>query len=550
MTTTYLKMLQLFESFSSAHLEVKRFKSDFLEQMENFGIQGEEYPILYCVPSPSVFGADEFTDRNQYTFTFYSVDIINKGRTNINPILNTTSLILNDLHLWLKDGDLPGVDVLEVSSIQPINNYLLDYVGGWQMSITLDVDSYSVCQIPFSESPIISVSDCDIVYSQWIGPQGPTGPAGPIGPTGSTGATGSQGPIGLTGATGSQGIQGIQGPTGSTGATGSQGPIGLTGATGSQGIQGIQGPTGSTGATGSQGIQGIQGPTGSTGQTGATGPTGPSGADGFSISYYKYKAHTNTQTPPPATSEIRWNNSSQLSSTILYVSHMTQDNIDIDVFLALISDNDVLIIQDENNSNNYQKWEVNGTPTIIPNNYVSIPVTYITGGHSFPNNHNVILVPLSIGIQGPVGPTGSQGIQGPTGPAGQIGPTGATGSQGSQGIQGPTGPNVVSSDINNQNILGSDGYIWTGSFNTTGISVGFTNSMIYNSPSSPGTSSITENLTGAKIGIVQKIYHQFTTAPTIPVNWTKLGSGNYATSSLNRIYVEWVGGTASEYWIV
>jgi hypothetical protein len=290
MTQTYLKMLQLFESFSSAHLEVKRFKSDFLEQMENFGIQGEEYPILYCVPSPSVFGADEFTDRNQYTFTFYSVDIINKGRTNINPIMNTTALILNDLHLWLKDGDLPGVDVLEVSSIQPINNYLLDYVGGWQMSITLDVDSYSVCQIPFSESPIISVSDCDIVYSQWIGPQGPTGPAGPIGPTGSTGATGSQGPIGLTGATGSQGIQG---PTGSTGATGSQGPIGLTGATGSQGIQGIQGPTGSTGATGSQGpigltgatgsqgIQGIQGIQGATGSQGIQGPVGPTGSQGI-----------------------------------------------------------------------------------------------------------------------------------------------------------------------------------------------------------------------------------------------------------------------------
>ncbi len=303
MTQTYLKLLQLFESFSSAHLEVKRFKSDFLEQMENFGIETEEYPVLYCVPSSNVFGADEFTDRNQYTFTFYAVDIINKGRTNINPIMNTTALILNDLHLWLKDGELPGVDVLDASSINPVNNYLLDYVAGWSMTITLDVDSYSVCQIPFSESPIISVETCDIVYSQWMGPQGPTGPSGPTGGTGSTGEvgptgatgpsvesgyiigdtlyfeltdgytfsvegsvvgptgatgntglqgpTGSQGPIGLTGATGSQGIQG---PTGSTGATGSQGPIGLTGATGSQGIQG---PTGATGATGSQGPQGI-----------------------------------------------------------------------------------------------------------------------------------------------------------------------------------------------------------------------------------------------------------------------------------------------------
>ena len=111
--------------------------------------------------------------------------------------------------------------------------------------------------------------------------------------------------------------------------------------------------------------------------------------------------------------------------------------------MALISDNDALIIQDENNSNNYQKWEVNGTPTIIPNDYVSIPVTYLTGGHSFPNNHNVILVPLSIGIQGPVGPTGSQGIQGPTGPTGSQGPIGLTGATGSTGPVSPEYLNPV-----------------------------------------------------------------------------------------------------------
>ena len=544
MTQTYLKLLQLFESFSSAHLEVKRFKSDFLEQMQNFGIQTEEYPVLYCVPSSNVFGADEFTDRNQYTFTFYSVDIINKGRTNINPILNTTALILNDLHLWLKEGELPGIDVLDASSINPINNYLLDYVSGWSMTITLDVDSYSVCEIPFSESPIISVSDCDIVYSQWIGPIGPTGPAGPIGPTGSQGATGSQGPIGLTGATGSQGIQGPTGSQGIQGLIGPTGPQGPIGVTGSQGIQGPNGSTGSTGATGSQGIQGPIGPTGSTGQTGATGATGANGADGVSISYYKYNAKTNSQTTPPGNTHIVWNNSTQINSTELYISHLTRDNIDIDVFLALINNGDNLIIQDDNNSNNFQRWTVNGTPSIIPNNYVSIPVTYVNGGYSFSNGQDIIFVPLTIGIQGPIGPTGSQGIQGPTGSQGIQGPTGATGSIGA------TGPSVVSSDINNQNILGTDGYIWTGSFNTTGISIGFTNSMIYNSPSSPGTSSITEDLTGAKIGIVQKIYHQFTTAPSIPINWTKLGSGNYNTSLLNRIYVEWVGGTSSEYWIV
>jgi hypothetical protein len=263
------------------------------------------------------------------------------------------------------------------------------------------------------------------------GPIGPTGPTGPsVGVPGPTGPTGNNGSKGATGETGSQGI------TGPTGATGNNGANGVTGATGATGSQGATGSTGATGATG---------PIGVTGSTGATGP------NGVSVSYYKYNARTNSQTPPPANSQIIWNNATQISSTILYISHLTRDSIDIDVFLALISNNDVLIIQDENNSNNYQKWTVNGTPTIITNYYVSIPVTYVTGGYSFSNGHDIILIPLSIGVQGPTGvtgPTGNNGSNGPTGPTGATGnngsngatgPTGATGNNGSNGATGPTG---------------------------------------------------------------------------------------------------------------
>jgi hypothetical protein len=125
-----------------------------------------------------------------------------------------------------------------------------------------------------------------------------------------------------------------------------------------------------------------------------------------------------------------WNNATQISSTILYVSHLTRDSIDIDVFLALIKTGDSLIIQDENNSNNYQKWAVSATPSITPNSYVSIPVTYVGGGYSFSNGHDIIFVPLSIGIAGP------QGFQGPSGPQGETGP---------QGFSYPVNPTGINS---------------------------------------------------------------------------------------------------------
>jgi hypothetical protein len=84
----------------------------------------------------------------------------------------------------------------------------------------------------------------------------------------------------------------------------------------------------------------------------------------------------------------------------------------------------------------------------------------------------------------------------------------------------------------------------------TGTTIDFTAPKIFNSVSSPATGNFTDNLTGAKIGLVQKIYHNSGTAPTVPAGWVKLGGANYATSALNIIFAEFVGGSRVEYWIV
>ena len=152
-----------------------------------------------------------------------------------------------------------------------------------------------------------------------------------------------------------------------------------------------------------------------------------------------------------------WNNVTQISSTILYISHLTRDGVDIDVFLALIKTGDSLIIQDENNSNNYQKWTVSATPTIISNNYVSIPVTYVNGGYSFTNGQDIIFVPLSIGVAGPQGFQGNTGPQGINGTIGVNGSTGAQGPIGATGVQGPTGTQGTNGTIGVNGSTGAQG---------------------------------------------------------------------------------------------
>jgi hypothetical protein len=84
---------------------------------------------------------------------------------------------------------------------------------------------------------------------------------------------------------------------------------------------------------------------------------------------------------------------------------------------------------------------------------------------------------------------------------------------------------------------------------TTGAVISFVTPQIYNSSSSPTTSNITHNLTGGKIGVIQKIYHNHSVAPTFPAEWVKLGYTNYVLSTLNIIYAEYVSPTRIEYWI-
>jgi hypothetical protein len=84
---------------------------------------------------------------------------------------------------------------------------------------------------------------------------------------------------------------------------------------------------------------------------------------------------------------------------------------------------------------------------------------------------------------------------------------------------------------------------------TTGAVISFANPQVYNSIASPSSSNITDNLTGARIGVVQKIYHNAGTAPTFPAGWVRRGTGTYVTSTLNIIYAEWSVGTTVEYWI-
>jgi hypothetical protein len=127
-------------------------------------------------------------------------------------------------------------------------------------------------------------------------------------------------------------------------------------------------------------------------------------ADGSSLQYsansgnsnfYLYNNSSGIMTPPPANGQIGYNNAVQNDATIIYISHRTRDTIDIDVFLELLTTIEEVYIQDQENSLNFIRYNITAAPTIIPNNYISIPVISSSAGGTgltnFGNGHNLLV---------------------------------------------------------------------------------------------------------------------------------------------------------------
>jgi hypothetical protein len=110
--------------------------------------------------------------------------------------------------------------------------------------------------------------------------------------------------------------------------------------------------------------------------------------------FYLYKSSTSESATPPA-GFITYNNAVQDSATIIYISHLTRDNVDIDVFFKQITPITEVYIQDQNDSDNFIQYNVMSTPTPVPNQRVAINVekrsSNGTGQNNFPDGHNIIM---------------------------------------------------------------------------------------------------------------------------------------------------------------
>jgi hypothetical protein len=147
---------------------------------------------------------------------------------------------------------------------------------------------------------------------------------------------------------------------------------------------------------------------------GEIGLTGPPGASGGSTSAWEYNAKTNATSGYPGNGYLLWNNATQTSATSIIVSHLTDDDTDIELLLSFFVVNQKIFIQDRDDSSKNQVWLISGTPTVTGANtstaYYTFPVTLVSSaGGAFTNNHSILFGQISVATNAVTSATTSDG---------------------------------------------------------------------------------------------------------------------------------------------
>lgn len=124
----------------------------------------------------------------------------------------------------------------------------------------------------------------------------------------------------------------------------------------------------------------------------ADGSTLTQSANSGNSNFYLYNSGTSGDTTPPAGFITYNDNSIQKNSTMIYISHKTRDNFDIEVFFYQITTLTDVYVQDQDSSANYIQFNIVGVPVITPEAQIAIPVIVTSFGiNGFANGHNIFI---------------------------------------------------------------------------------------------------------------------------------------------------------------
>lgn len=117
--------------------------------------------------------------------------------------------------------------------------------------------------------------------------------------------------------------------------------------------------------------------------------------------------YVNTTTAPPASGQLRMNNSAQHSPTLMYVHKTSADGVDATNVLAQAAEEDTIYLQDKDDSTKWQTYRVTGAPADNVT-HMTYPIEWIEGAGTIPQQRIILVVQNA--VEPPVEPPVEPGI--------------------------------------------------------------------------------------------------------------------------------------------
>lgn len=146
---SYIQLINKIETVVSDYILVKKFVSEFEDELQNKLTETEKYYAIAVCPTdnPMTLNSGESTT-NTFRIRVYCLGTIQADRANVMNLCSDASLILQDLFNELKEGDDYDFEVTTDLDINFVNNAMIDYLAGAVMDLEVIVTAATQCEIP------------------------------------------------------------------------------------------------------------------------------------------------------------------------------------------------------------------------------------------------------------------------------------------------------------------------------------------------------------------------------------------------------------------
>lgn len=147
---TYNNLLRLFELFTEAHYQLKRYGNGELADIEELISDAQTFPILW---SNLIDIQYPLENRKQYNFNILIFDILKNDKSNEQEVWSDSIQIAEDFVRFLNHNATDKYEVIGTPIINTFTERFTDFVAGCNLNITIELDSVlqSDCGIPMDE---------------------------------------------------------------------------------------------------------------------------------------------------------------------------------------------------------------------------------------------------------------------------------------------------------------------------------------------------------------------------------------------------------------